>query len=156
MNGASFRPINGNCYSWASKLRTPRFGPRGHHRSHPWLNYEDYAQLLRASDVGILLMLSPHVSYPPLEMAAAGASVVTNVFSVKTAERLSGISRNILPVEPNVDAIVDGLMQAAQRATEVDGRSQSPINGVPHSWDEAFRDTLPAVLRMWTECQGAA
>jgi hypothetical protein len=125
-------------------------------RSHPWLNYEDYAQLLRASDVGLSLMLSPHVSYPPLEMAAAGASVVTNVFAVKTAERLSGISRNILPVEPNVDAIVDGLLQAAQRAKEVDGRGESPINGVPRSWDEAFRDTLPAVLRMWTECQRAA
>jgi hypothetical protein len=125
-------------------------------RSHPWLNYDDYARLLRSSNVGLSLMLSPHVSYPPLELAAAGATVVTNVFSVKTAERLSNISDNILPVEPNVDSIADGLARASRRASEPDLRPPSPIAGVPRSWDESFRETLPAVMRMWAECQDAA
>ncbi len=101
-------------------------------------------------------MLSPHVSYPPLEMAAAGATVVTNVFSVKTAERLRSISPNLLAVEPNVDAITNGLLEASERATKAGGQNQLPISGLPRSWDEAFRDTLPAAMRMWTECQGAA
>jgi hypothetical protein len=125
-------------------------------RSHPWLNYDDYGRLLRGSDVGLSLMLSPHVSYPPLEMAAAGATVVTNVFSVKTAERLNRISRNLLPVEPNVDAIADGLVRAAQRAANPGVRDLSPLEGMPRTWDESFRETLPAVMRMWNECQAAA
>ena len=123
--------------------------------SHPWSNYEDYSRLLRGADVGLSLMLSPHTSYPPLEIAASGATVVTNTYSEKTVERLSNISRNILPVEPNVEAIVEGLIEAARRTPDIAARRQSPINGVPRSWKESFRDTLPAVLRMWNECQNA-
>ncbi len=46
----------------------------------PW---SDYPQFLSTVDVGLSLMLSPHPSYPPLEMAAAGARVVTNKFADK-------------------------------------------------------------------------
>lgn len=42
-----------------------------------------YAQLMRESAIGIGLMLSPHPSYPPLEMAAFGMRVLTNRFEAK-------------------------------------------------------------------------
>lgn len=47
------------------------------------LAIDDYAQLLASSAVGVSLMISPHPSYPPLEMAAFGMSVVTNSFGNK-------------------------------------------------------------------------
>ncbi len=42
------------------------------------LTLEQYAYWLNRSSIGISLMLSPHPSYPPLEMAEAGLMVVTN------------------------------------------------------------------------------
>ena len=42
-----------------------------------------YADLLRQSAVGLSLMVSPHPSYPPLEMAYLGMLVLTNRFGAK-------------------------------------------------------------------------
>ncbi len=47
------------------------------------LTLESYADLLSRTAVGLSLMVSPHPSYPPLEMAAFGARVVTNRFANK-------------------------------------------------------------------------
>lgn len=45
-----------------------------------------YGELLSTSAVGLSLMVSPHPSYPPLEMAAFGMGVVTNPFQNKNME----------------------------------------------------------------------
>lgn len=121
-------------------------------RSYPWFNYERYAQVLRRSDVGLSLMLSPHTSYPPLEMAACGATVVTNTFAVKTAERLSAISENILPVEANLETIVDGLAHAVQRVSSASIRKQHSQLRSPSSWDDVFNPLLPGVFDQWLDC----
>ena len=63
-------------------------------RPHEWLNYDEYGRLLRGSDVGLALMLSPHTGYPALEMAACGLRTITNTYSVKTAERLRMLSEH--------------------------------------------------------------
>ncbi len=45
------------------------------------LTLEQYAYWLNRSSIGISLMLSPHPSYPPLEMAEAGLMVITNDYA---------------------------------------------------------------------------
>ena len=45
------------------------------------LTLEQYAYWLNRSTIGISLMLSPHPSYPPLEMAEAGLMVITNDYA---------------------------------------------------------------------------
>jgi len=47
------------------------------------LDIDAYGELLSTSAVGLSLMVSPHPSYPPLEMAAFGMGVVTNTFQNK-------------------------------------------------------------------------
>lgn len=47
------------------------------------LGLQDYGQLLRETAVGLSLMISPHPSYPPLEMAHFGVRVVTNGYANK-------------------------------------------------------------------------
>lgn len=47
------------------------------------LTIEEYARLLEKSYAGISLMVSPHPSYPPLEMATYGVKVITNVYENK-------------------------------------------------------------------------
>jgi beta-1,2-rhamnosyltransferase WsaF-like protein len=52
-------------------------------RSLGKLEIEAYASLLTESAVGLSLMVSPHPSYPPLDMAHLGMRVVTNRFGPK-------------------------------------------------------------------------
>jgi lipopolysaccharide biosynthesis protein len=47
------------------------------------LTLEAYAEILSRASVGISLMLSPHPSYPPLEMAHAGLRTITNSYECK-------------------------------------------------------------------------
>lgn len=47
------------------------------------LNLEEYARVLTESSVGLSLMVSPHPSYPPLEMANYGMWVLTNSYGAK-------------------------------------------------------------------------
>lgn len=52
------------------------------------LSLEEYAMLLAKSSVGISLMLSPHPSYPPLEMSMFGMKVITNTYANKDLRKL--------------------------------------------------------------------
>ena len=118
--------------------------PLGHGhvlRTAPWVDYAGYGRLLRAADVLLCPMLSPHTSYPVLEMAASGGLVITNTFATKTAAALRGISHNIIAVEPTIAGFADGLLQAAR--TPRDGtRRAAPFN-MPRDWGE----TLDPVAR---------
>lgn len=60
------------------------------------LDIHRYAELLSTSAIGMSLMISPHPSYPPLEMAAFGMGVITNAYMNKD---LSAWSPNIRSVQ---------------------------------------------------------
>jgi len=47
------------------------------------LSIEDYAQMLKDTYAGVSIMVSPHPSYPPLEMSVYGVQVITNRFANK-------------------------------------------------------------------------
>lgn len=84
--------------------------PGGHVlRSKGKLPWSDYPKFLASVDIGLSLMLSPHPSHLPLEMAAAGATVVTNSFGSKD---LSHLSPAILSCSPNASALANTLAQA--------------------------------------------
>lgn len=71
------------------------------------LSLEDYGGLLSRALVGISLMVSPHPSYPPLEMAQAGMLTISNDFEGKRiGDRHDGI-RPLRHVTP--DALADLL-----------------------------------------------
>jgi len=57
------------------------------------LTLEEYREVLTKSKLGISLMVSPHPSYPPLEMAAHGVRVIANRFEDRDLNALhSGIT----------------------------------------------------------------
>jgi hypothetical protein len=119
---------------------------------HAWLDYEGYSELLRTSDIGLSLMLSPHTSYPPLEMAASGMIVVTNLFGVKTETRLRQLSANILPVHPTLGSIVEGLAAASNRVCDYSSRVANSKIQQPRSWDESFAQVVPKLREMYEDC----
>lgn len=122
-------------------------------RSAPWLNYDAYAELVSNSDIALSLMLSPHTSYPPLEMAACGGIAVTCSFAGKTQQKLLQLSPNIIAVPPTVEGIVGGLQEAVERVRSGQ-RVQEQIH-MPTTWDEAFSQVVPKVVTMFFDCQNS-
>jgi len=95
-------------------------------------------------------MLSPHTSYPVLEMAACGGITVTNSFSTKTAERFAALSPNIVAVPPTSSTFAAGLIDApragSRRAPAAKGSLRSQA-----SWDESLAGVQRLVQAMFAE-----
>lgn len=81
-------------------------------RSPGVLSWDDYLALLRRSHVGVSMMTSPHPSYPPLEMAACGMTVVTNRWGPKD---LSTVSKRLVSCEPDASDVARALATATAR-----------------------------------------
>jgi len=114
----------------------------------PWMSFEDYAKRVRTADLLLSLMLSPHPSYPPLEMAASGKLVVTNSFSVKTAERMKAFSSNIIVAEPTPESIAAALENAAGRINAgLPSYDPSGEVALPSNWDDSFGAIMPVLIQ---------
>ena len=111
-------------------------GPGQVLRRAPWTDYAGYGEVLRGADVLLCPMLSPHTSYPVLEMAASGGLSITNTFATKTREALAAISENIVAVEPTVEAMVQGLVWSASRVNA--GHGGSAASNSPRDWGTAL------------------
>jgi len=115
-------------------------------REAPWQNLSGYAELLRASDILLSPMLSPHTSYPVLEMAASGGIAVTNSFATKTSERLKALSTNIIAVDPTVQGLSMGLTAAVERvAMGVD--HTEPLH-LPYLWPDALNEVQKTICNL--------
>lgn len=78
---------------------------------------EDYADHLNRAAVGISLMVSPHPSYPPLEMAEAGVLAITNRYGCKDLSRRFPEIISIERVDPELlaEAIGAAVREAEER-----------------------------------------
>jgi hypothetical protein len=102
----------------------------------------EYRGFLKAHDVGLSLMYTPHPSLVPIEMASAGMLVVTNSFANKTPERLRAISTNMIVAEPAIDAIARALSDAAAGAADLARRAAGSHVAWSTRWDESFNETV--------------
>ncbi|WP_166224540.1 hypothetical protein [Pseudomonas atagonensis] len=72
------------------------------------LSIDQYGRQLQQSFAGLSLMVSPHPSYPPLEMSAFGIKVLTNRYDEKC---LSSLASNITSVDYlSGESISEGLI----------------------------------------------
>ena len=76
-----------------------------------------YADLLSSSAIGVSIMVSPHPSYPPLEMAAFGMTVITNRFANKELSEFSPSICSFIDFSPEciADAIAKQVVGWEQR-----------------------------------------
>jgi hypothetical protein len=116
-------------------------------RCAPWSDYKGYADLLRSADILLCLMMSPHTSYPVLEMAACGGLVVTNSFACKTAERLQQISPNIIAAHLTIEGIEAALVDAATRVADASYDRAAPL-ALPGTWEESMGGVAAAVAQV--------
>jgi hypothetical protein len=104
----------------------------------PWL---EYAALVREIDVGLSLIDTPHPSYPPLDLAASGAVVVTNTCGLKRS--LARYSENIVCVDPTVEGLKQRIRQAVAIASNEPLRvANHARNAITRDWSLAFEPAL--------------
>jgi SAM-dependent methyltransferase len=114
---------------------------------HESLSWADYAALVATVDVGLSLMLTPHPSYPPLDLAAGGAVAVTNQCGIKTS--LSRYSRNILCVPPTTEALTRGLAEAIRLAEDSRTRAENhAANGLGRDWHSSLAGVLDRFAKL--------
>lgn len=105
------------------------------------LSWSEYADLAGTIDVGLSLMSTPHPSYPPLDLAASGAVVVTNRFGNKTD--LSGYSSNLICADLDRDALVEALRSAVALSSNTQLREQNyRSNRLAGDWQQAFSGVI--------------
>jgi O-antigen biosynthesis protein len=98
-------------------------------RSIGKLDLDAYASLLREAAIGISLMVSPHPSYPPLEMAYLGMLVLTNRFGDKD---LTTWHSNITSTDDvSADAIAARLTELCRRFEADPGLGAAGLPGRP-------------------------
>ena len=106
------------------------------------LSFPDYIDLIGSMDIGLSLMYTPHPSYPPLDLAACGAVVVTNKFGTK--QNLNSYSDNIICKELLVEDLVDGLEEAIKIVSQQDDIRESNFknNSLSKDWEASFKHIL--------------
>ena len=108
------------------------------------LGWKAYADLVGTIDLGLSLMYTPHPSYPPFDLAASGAVVVTNRFANK--QDLSRYSPNILCAELDMQALLVALREGIALAGDAQARSRNyAANGLGTDWALAFEDVLQSL-----------
>jgi hypothetical protein len=114
------------------------------HKNLPW---GDYVKLIQEMHVGLSLMDTPHPSYPPLDLAAAGAVVVTNRHGLKMS--LDQYSQNIICVEPSIEGLKRGIADAVEIASNTavmqNNLTQTRIG---RDWSTAM---LPSIRQLFPE-----
>ena len=109
------------------------------------LSLEQYAALLAETYAGVSLMVSPHPSYPPLEMAMFGIKTVTNTYANKD---LSSFSENIFSVDScTPERIAECLTEICQgymdevplKKDHPFIQEKSPFAGIVSSLEEDLR-----------------
>jgi len=108
----------------------------------PTMGWKDYGDFVASVDLGFCLMSTPHPSYPPLDLAVAGALVLTNQFGLK--QDLSEYSGRISCVPLDTGSLVKGLRQALEHA-ERERKTGRP-QGTYHHLSTSWTDSLAAVV----------
>lgn len=108
--------------------------------AHPYhvlesMKWSDYAALIGGIDVGLSLMYTPHPSYPPLDLAASGALVVTNRFGCK--QSLSQYSDSIICADPDVYSLVAAIEQAIASVNQ-GSLTKKRDSKLPGTWQESL------------------
>jgi len=112
--------------SAGEKHQDIKLAPGASLRSIGKLSLEGYASLMLETYMGISLMVSPHPSYPPLEMSAFGIKTITNSFANK---ELSGFNENIISLKTTNTYSISA--ELSRLASEYPGNAK-PVTSSPY------------------------
>lgn len=106
------------------------------------LSLDEYAKKMEEAYMGISLMISPHPSYPPLEMSTFGVKTITNAYENKN---LSKFNKNIISVEScNPHLIAKEITKLLDQYTE---NSKKVLNEDYLNASDQFEDIIKDILK---------
>ena len=111
------------------------------------LSLNEFVHILPTYDAGMSLMLSPHPSLMPIDMAAAGLITVTNTYATKTSERLAEISPNLIAAPPTLEGLKAGIVQALGKVDDFESRIAGANLNWSRRWNETFNPEIMTALR---------
>jgi len=106
------------------------------------LTLEDYAKVMSETYIGISLMISPHPSYPPLEMSTFGIKTITNCYAHKD---LANFNDNIVSLKRySPDIIAQTMLNLCSDFTEdcKQGYNETYLNS-----KETFEEVVKYIKR---------
>ncbi|MCY7401910.1 MAG: hypothetical protein LH477_13350 [Nocardioides sp.] len=109
------------------------------------LNWPDYQSLVHTMDAALVLMDTPHPSYPPLDLAAAGVPVLTNTHGSK--QDLGDFSANILTAPSTVEGLLDGMQSLIALSDDRDQRARNVhADRIERDWDTSLAPTVDSLV----------
>jgi hypothetical protein len=106
---------------------------------------EQYYEFARTIDVAVSLMLAPHPSYPPLELASLGATVVTTKYQNKAD--LQKYSKNIIITDADQAKITECIVKAAN--VSYNQRIRNTKNDtITNDWHKALKEVVDKVSKL--------
>ena len=117
----------------------------------PKTDRETYRRMLREYDIGLSLMMAPHPSLLPYEMASAGLVVVTNRYEYRDDAFFSRISGNIIAADADPRSLVSALALAVSKCQDARARVAGSRINACCSWAESISDELIGQIcdRLW-------
>jgi FkbM family methyltransferase len=111
----------------------------------------EYFELLRTGDIGLSLMTTPHPSLPPLDFAAAGMIVVTNTTDARPEDMYLDISSNFEVAPLVLESIMDKLVVAERRSSDVKSRTAGSDLNWARNWsdEKCYGPRTAERVRQW-------
>ncbi len=109
------------------------------------MDLNEYYEFAKTIDIGLSLMMAPHPSYPPLELASMGACVVTTSYENKTD--LTSYSKNIIVTDGTITSLVEGLKQASKIPHETRLENAKEAN-ISSNWNNALEDSVQEIYTL--------
>ena len=119
---------------WGSRTRISTSMAGSSSKSVGKASLERYAQVVLESSIGISLMVSPHPSFPPLEMVHFGLMTITNRFANKD---LSLLHDNFISIDDaRPESIADQLVTLCRRFESDPASGYRGASRMPHYLDD--------------------
>lgn len=112
-------------YSVGAKEKIIRLSNRVKMQALPYMSVEEYKNWITTADIGLSLMLSPHPSMVPIDLALSGTVVVTNTYKNKTEQVLQNICGNILAGKPEIDSLLQKIKEAVSMVDKYEKRYEN-------------------------------
>ena len=104
-------------------------------------------------DAALVLMDTPHPSYPPYDLASVGAAVLTNSHGIKTD--LSDISDNIVVAPSTVDGLLEGLREVVDLARDPERRAANvAADHIRRDWEQTLVPVVDWVMERFADVVG--
>jgi hypothetical protein len=110
------------------------------------LTINEYAKELSKASIGISLMISPHPSYPPLEMAAFGVRTITNNYKGKD---LSSLTPSIVSISSVNSFTLNSALNDCIKKVQTDSPQQ--LDGMICSTWTKYLESIGGLEKISTE-----